>query len=216
MRNSLVFMLLLAIVLLSGRFEAQIEHVLDLLNVPSVAGALVPNEEGHVPLDQRLGPGTVALSSHRANPESPFTLKVTLLAFDRVSYATRDPLFYEVRLVNTGSKPLLFPWSVDNSLLSASLPDSYVVLLGLGDATDVRAAGQTGLVVLYGAPRVPGSLETVLPGESIRIRVKSDWMMNAQESKRMRVYVRPSYAGRAYPPVTSENAIIIQSRGPRQ
>ena len=194
--------------------SAQIaEHFLDLIGVPSIEGTLVPIESGKIPSGQRLGPGTVAYSSQGPYPRSPYSLRVTLLDFDRGSYGAREPFVYEVRLDNTGNREVLFPWSIDSSLFAANVPESYMVSLGLADAADPRSTGLTGLIMLYGAPSVPRSLETVLPGEFIRIRIKSDWLVFSEGTKRMRVVVQPSYRGLAYPEIIADNTIDIQSRG---
>jgi hypothetical protein len=202
-------------VLLASRPSAQkAEHVLDLTGVPSVEGVLVPSEVGDVPIDKRLGFGVVALSLHGPRVPSPFTFRVTLLGLDAASYSPRDPFFYEVRLVNIGGDSVSFPWTLDNSLFPGAIPDSRVVRLGLGDANDARAFAELGAVNLYGAPDVPGSLERIEPGESVRMRVRSDWMIFQGGEKQLRVVVSPSLRGLALPRVNSENVVVVQAREP--
>jgi hypothetical protein len=193
----------------------QAEHFLDLAAVPSADGVLVSPEAGQVPIDERLGPGSHPVISHGQAPQSPFSLRVTLLSLDPLSFAARDPLVYEVRLTNTGRTPISFPWSVDHSLFRASATNSSVLYVALSGFRETRRLGETGLVVLYGSTDVPGSVETIRPGESARIRVRSDWMIFAAGSGLVRVVVHPTYNGIGYPSIVSDNALAVQVLGKR-
>jgi hypothetical protein len=191
----------------------QKEHFLDLTAVPSVAGMLVPPETGQVPIDERLGPGSVTIASHQQAPQSPFSMRVAVFGLNASTFATRDPLFYEVRLTNTGTRSIAFPWSVDQSLFRSTAHNSSVVFIGLNDARETRSPGETGLVILYGSTDVPGSVETVLPGESVRIRVRSEWMISTPGSRRIRAIVHLTHNGIGYPPIVSDNVLAIQVVG---
>ena len=207
------FVVFIAVLLGLSVSAQEREHFLDLAGTPGVDGMLTPAEAGQVPLDQRLGPGVTLVTSHGVRRESPFPFRVTLLRFDTGSYSARDPFLYEVRLQNSGDRPISFPWSVDQSLFSKTARESLVVYLGLADIDDKKASGDIGLVVLYGSADVPGSTEIIQPREVIRIRIRSQWMVFSGGTKRMQVLVRPSSNGIAYPTITSDNSLPIVALG---
>ena len=204
-----------AIAIVTVVFAQPREHVLDLIAVPSIGGTLVPVEQGSVPSNRRLTSGSVVISSHSEPPPSPFTLMIERLAFDRGSYAVGESFVVEVHFRNTGRSPVLFPWSVDSSLFEATVPGSYVAVVGLQDAKTALPLGFTEMVTLYGAPNVPNSLEEILPRETVLIRVKTDWLMY-EGNLRMHAVLRPSYGGRAYPAIVSKNITPVQSTGRRR
>ena len=191
----------------------QREHFLDLLRVPRTAGFLTPPEAGDIPPDRRLGPGGVGVLSHGPGPISPFTLRATLLSLDKLSYRSREPFVYEVELKNTGTAPVSFPWSPDPSLVDHSLRDATFVMVGLGDADDPRSFAELGHVFLYGSSSVPGTLETILPDETVRIRVGSEWMDDSQRMERLQVVVKPTLGALSYDYIKSANTITVQAQG---
>jgi hypothetical protein len=192
------------------------EHILDLTTMPTAEGMLVPPETGQVPPDERLGPGSHLIVSHHPTPESPFQMQVTVFGVNSSNLAARDPLFYDVRLTNTGQKPIEFPWSVDQSRFRSTAHNSRVVSIALKDDREAGPTGEVGLVILYGSTDVPESLETVQPGESVRISIRNDWMVFSVGPMRMRAIVYLSYNGISYPPAKSDNVLPIQALGKRR
>ena len=210
---------LVAVVVCVERTSAQpTEHFLDLLTVPHVAGSLVPLERGSVAPDQRLGPGGLALPTHVEGPMSPFTFSVRLARLDRGTYASRDPFVYELELRNIGGTPVQFPWSVDASLFDMRVAGGTVAVVSLIDADNKSPKRTITGFMLFGAPSVPGSLETIDPGELVRIRVPSDWMDATEHVVQLRARVIFSLNSRAYPALLSNNRVVVQARGrtPRQ
>jgi hypothetical protein len=201
------------LVVARSTYAQRTEHFLDLLPIPRTAGFLAPPEAGSVPIDRQLGPGGVLVTPHGGEPISPFTLAATLLTLDKSGYRSREPFVYEVELRNIGNRPLSFPLSPDSSLFDNRLPDGTLVIIGLADAKNPRSIGETGQVFLYGSASIPGSLETILPGEAMRIRVGSDWMDESRGEERLQVVVRPTLGALSYRDIKSENTITVQALG---
>jgi hypothetical protein len=213
--SGIIFLALVVLSVARSPRAQPLEHFLDLIGIPSIEGTLVPTETGNVPPAERALPGAVVVTSHATEPSSPFTLRMTLLGFDMAGYAGRDPFVYEVRLVNAGRQNVRFPWFVDSSLFRATDPESYVILLGLGDRDKPADHGEIGRIWLYGSTNVPGSLERIQPGETVRIRVRSDWMVFTTGVKQMSVFLHPSYRGIRYPTILSDNTLPVRTLGRR-
>jgi hypothetical protein len=65
------------------------------------------------------------------------------------------------------------------------------------------------------AAAVPGSLVYLQPGESIRVRVPTEWPWSGTESRRFKVVIRPTYDGRLFPDVLSDFDGRVETLAPR-
>lgn len=191
------------------------DHVLDFVaTTRSEAGFVIGPSLGSVPLDDRFTGHGVVVSPHAAPAASPFTFTVTSLSFDAEGYAFGAPMIYEVRLTNVGSQSVQFPWSIDGSQFDRREPGACLVgiwIAGVAQAAQGKVERLSGLY-LYGAPAVTGSLESIAPGDTVLIRVKSDWMASIEGIVNVSVAIDPDIAGQTWPPLTSQNVVSIMSR----
>lgn len=105
----------------------------------------------------------------------PSAFVISTLSLDREFYTWGDEAITELLVVNRGSAPVLFPWSIERPLCDDSqrrgfLPPHAAVVLELGDAGGTHAF-IVPLVLFYSAPGSPSVDVTVRRGESVRLRV---------------------------------------------
>ena len=115
-------------------------------------------------------------------PPRPLPIKVTLLRLDKESYRWGEALVLDVRVENTGDKPVAFPWTIDSRLSNPgkSAPNSLLVALlrplcqrdQTGQNEDLTN-GVMPSVVLYGITDAPSTFITLQPGATARIRMPS-------------------------------------------
>lgn len=164
-----------------GQVQPKPQHILDLV------GISVP-ETTHLKAGTALWPET---SGGRAGQRKPVALKLTLLDVDRTDYTVGDPIEYRVLLENQGQEPVPLPWSPDPGPFLA-LPTRAQGGVVLGSLfLEVRKLGSEVRLawldpqLLYGAPSVPGSIETLAPGEQALIRVPGVWRTTGPERERI-------------------------------
>jgi hypothetical protein len=102
-------------------------------------------------------------------------VRVTVLSLDKTVYRPDDDLTFEVTVQNTGRRPVLVPWTphandvepvndreryscrVSSIILTFQNPERRTILVGSS---------------LYGSRAVPGTLRSLAPGESFRVRAR--------------------------------------------
>lgn len=112
--------------------------------------------------------GSSSTVSGQQRVELPLVLELANL--DWRVYVVGRELKWEIIIKNIGNAAFAFPWSTDRELIERPGESFSQVTLGL-QATD--AAGREYLLasaILDGSTRVPGSIETLLPGEEAVIR----------------------------------------------
>jgi hypothetical protein len=159
-----------------------VTHVLDLVTArrtPESPGSVSPNL-----------PPSAAVSGHTAhNPALEPRLVVTLESLDRRSYETGDAVIYDLLVKNDGPVPVAMPWSPDAVQFNGRRRGTQVLTAGLyleiKSETDGRLLANLQPVTLFGAPDVSGTLETLAPGETARIRVPGYWRSSEADINRL-------------------------------
>jgi hypothetical protein len=146
------------------------DYTLDIVTHPMTPEPLVG------PTARVLPPG----AGGGVEGEKPFTnLRVTLESLDRRSYAPGEPLVYEILVENLGPRALVLPWSPDRvAVQGQALDDSQVRTASLFlEVTDRQRKRIAWLEPqrLFGRAAAVGTLQTISPGESARIRVPGLW-----------------------------------------
>jgi hypothetical protein len=161
-------------------------------------------------------------------PEAPKVppLKVTLLGLDKRSYQIGDEAIFEIKIENVTKNPIVVPWSADHGKVNPDenrTPPNYLVSgvsLTFRDGVDGELIfGGEGI---YGSGLVPGSLKTLKPGQSVRIRAATRLSLMIPENGArlarklpLKIELRAKYSfleGSYYEPILSENEIIIELR----
>ena len=162
------FLIGATLLLAAIRVAAQADHFLDLTSIDR------EHRLGTVPRGERMTLPPVVVSSHSDHPAPPIPLKMTLLSFDAARYALQDQFIYELRLENIGSESVDVPSSVDNSQFRQDAPGTQSILIALKDA-DGSGVLPLASADFYGSASVAGSLITLPPGGTIRLRGSGIW-----------------------------------------
>ena len=159
------------------------------LTAPAPAPTVVPENE-------RLGMafGRHGFVSHQPLPVQRLSLQV--LGLDRSSYDIGDPFVYRLLVSNISQEPFAFPASVAGDRFSRDEPDPTGGFLSLELKDPIIGHQIVGNYALYGAPRVPGSLVVLQPGDTLEISGAGTWFLvggfpqppPASWSRRLQVY----------------------------
>jgi hypothetical protein len=174
-----------------------------------------------VPEDERLRMDAI-VRSHE--PPLPYPdLAVTLDSLDTTSWVDGSPFVVEMTITNVGNGPLGFPIGVDNTQLSWKDAGAVAAELTLEFHDALLGRGFPFAVDLFGAIAKAGTVVTLMPRESVRIRGQGRWRageLRNPENLRSeagsvvrvaaRVELRPF--GRRYAPVTSANQVQVTLR----
>lgn len=100
---------------------------------------------------------------------------VTLVSLDHAVYRLNDELTFEALLQNTGKKRVVIPWTphahdVEPSEENVSFSCRVAALILTFEDPQRRTA--TLAASMYGTHRVTGTLKSISPGESVRIRAR--------------------------------------------
>ena len=115
--------------------------------------------------------GSACGSSPHSRP-SRSQVKVTLLSLDKTIYQIGEELTFEVKVQNTGTAPLVIPWTPHFADLEPNdlrAPCKYlagVVVVQFKDSKQHWFASEA----LYGATDVPGTLLELRPGQRFTVR----------------------------------------------
>jgi hypothetical protein len=120
----------------------------------------------------RTSSGGCAGGPH-AVQESQFEVTVTLLSLSKVRYRIGDEVTFEIKVLNSGKKAILVPWTPHfGDLEPADANSSYkyrvgVILLMFKDPKGLEFSIAESL---YGSPDVPGSLRELPPGQWFTVK----------------------------------------------
>jgi hypothetical protein len=172
-----LFALVFGGALVTAQSQQRVDHVLDLLTYSVTPDNSVTANPSRIP----PGGGSVSEGSQR-----PGSLRMTLLSMDRSDYETGDPITYEVRLENTGNRPVVLPWSPDRVLFQAPgpalpRPVEAAIFLEVLERGGSKTLTLLEPRMLFGSQAILGSLETLAPGETAWIRVPGLWHMSTRE-----------------------------------
>jgi len=111
-------------------------------------------------------------SSHTTQA-SQSEVTATVVSFDRVRYRIGEEATFEVKVLNSGKKTIIVPWTPHlGDLEPTDTRSSYkyrvgVILLLFKDPEGFEfSISET----LYGSPNVPGSLRELLPGQWFTVK----------------------------------------------
>jgi hypothetical protein len=189
-------------------------HAIDLTApAPAPTGPAVPENE-----QLRMPFGPQGFVSHQPLPVQRLSLQV--LGLDRSSYDIGDPVVYRLLVSNISQKPFAFPASVAGDRFSRDEPNPTGGFLCLELKDPMLGYQIVGTYPLYGAPRVPGSLVLLQPGETLEIRGAGTWFLMsgfpqrppATWSRPLQVYgsIHLFSDDEAIPSLRSNNAVAIQ------
>lgn len=108
--------------------------------------------------------------------ELPFRIRIVDIE-DRI-YTVADTFTYEVEIRNESKAPVILPWAADpNGLVESNgesaLRGSLSLFIDTGIAKEQHFAGTT----IYGNPEIPGTVLTLEPGASARIKALGSWIV---------------------------------------
>jgi hypothetical protein len=155
-----------------------------------------------------------------SGPVPTFPFDVTLLPPDRMSYAMREPMTFELLLKNTSREPVDVPWSTDGSLFDPKMPGARRLSILLTFKHEVTGVQDFAFQTTFGADPVPGSLRTVHPNETVLIRAGSPvellrtWSGPLEWSYNVKIKARVMFSvpSRYYLPGMSGNDIGVELR----
>lgn len=118
-------------------------------------------------------PGGTVSGVYEGGPSPILPVKMTLTTISPERCGEGEELVYEVEMTNTGTAPLVLPWSVvEEEAELESVPAAYrrmtLSLMPHGPVTGSRVAGPVSLAV--GSDLSAGSLRTVASGERMLLR----------------------------------------------
>jgi hypothetical protein len=158
-------------------------------------------------------------------------LKLTLLNCDKLNYQLGDRVIYDVMLENVGDKTYVIPWSPDWEKVEGNAeepPPGYLAAyLTLAIHDDTWGEMSMNGVALYGSKLLRGSLKSLRPGETVRIRAFSRWEFTEGEVARKVLTKLPSafrvearfsfmYSNTSIPLVISTNSLTVELKRRRQ
>ncbi|MGH9241071.1 MAG: hypothetical protein ACRD3G_23760 [Vicinamibacterales bacterium] len=174
-------MLAAAIVLAAANLVAQNLKGDFYLDIPGHTYSPVTPAAPYVPHFNGIG-----ATSH---PKYVTSLKLTLLSVDVSDFVYGDYFTYEVLVENTGSAPVILPWSPNKGAFAR--PVQYIPA-GFRTGSlhlQVESAGSADWLAmldgqsLLGSNEVPGSLLELAPGRTARVRVPAQWSATMPEGR---------------------------------
>ena len=186
--------------------------------------------------DNRRRSGGIASGclGHTGKPcLNPLPVKITLLSLDKESYYNGEPLVLEVRLENIGDKPLLIPWTRDWRLLDRRNPKPDALIFGIvSPIIEQDLTGKYKQLVnklmavnrahLFGSTEVSGTLITLPPGGTARIRTPGMVVFASDKVNfpveivvRAEIVFLEGPLSHNYATQVSGNAITIKVTGPK-
>lgn len=112
----------------------------------------------------------------------PLPLELRLNALDKAEYFFENPVTFDVSVTNIGATPIQFPWSADGAAFE-HLPRRTEARIRLQVTDRDGRVRLISVIGLNGSPDIPGSFQTLLPGETASIRASGP------------AYVDPDMAG---------------------
>jgi hypothetical protein len=180
--------MLLALVSYVGTVRSQTEPLIDIGHEDRTQHAQ------EIPRSQWLSaPALVVISD---GPKlSPPTVSLTLVSLDNTAYQIPSPdvFYYDLRLLNTGNEPISIPSAVDPAQFRSDDPGaiSMLITLRLIDDSTGRSS-TTSFEDSYGSTSVSGTLVTVPPGSTVRIRLRGFLPLDADVWAGKAVFARAS------------------------
>jgi uncharacterized repeat protein (TIGR01451 family) len=116
--------------------------------------------------------GSACGSSPHSRP-SRSQVKVTLLSLDKTIYQIGEELTFEVKVQNTGTAPLVIPWTPHFADLEPNdlrAPYKYLAGVVVVQFKDSKQHWFALSEALYGATDVPGTLLELRPGQWFTVR----------------------------------------------
>jgi hypothetical protein len=102
---------------------------------------------------------------------------ISLESLDRTRYVVGDPLVYEVVITNTSGQAFAFPTSIDPRIVRRGMPGARLAAVSLAFDDEVFGGQLIASKLLYGANAVPGTIELLQPGDTLRIRASGAWWL---------------------------------------
>lgn len=146
----------------------------DLLDLTKKASAPDSNNLGAVSDGLVGGSGTQRVS---------LPIMLTLESLDKKTYTTGERFIYEVVIANIGERPITLPWEPEKNKLRSNARNKPGGLLEMSLALvvdELRGDAIFGVEKIYASNAFPQSLKTLLPGQSVRIRVPGGWYFGDQ------------------------------------
>jgi hypothetical protein len=178
MKSALAFLVVVSVTVAAGQPLRRPNHVLDIVSYPMTPEPSEPSEPG--------GIGAGGRSWVEGQVPTDIALRATLVSMDSGSYLTGDPLTYEIEVENTGSKPVVLPWSPDRVLFrtQSALPTATgSIFLEVWDVTGSRRLAWLESKGLLGSTAVAGTLQLLAPGETALFRVPGVWRSSEREGR---------------------------------
>ncbi len=146
------------------------EHLLDLTVAPAA-------EKGLAAVSRQLTL-QVPIRADADVPRKAPAIQVSAPQLDRPDYRIGDPFEFEVVFQNIGDAPIAFPTLPDGSAVDRDAPGAGLASVALTFTDEVLGRQIVGLQTLYGAKGIEGSVISVQPGERVRIRARSTWILS--------------------------------------
>lgn len=127
--------------------------------------------------DRIRAPHTVGSSCGGVAGFTPNTeVSIALVSLDKASYSLGEEVTYEVKIQNSGKKPVEIPWTPHlGDLEPADASQSYTFLQAAVSLTFTEPESKRSFSVYadaYGSSDVPGSTRKLLPGEWVFVRAR--------------------------------------------
>jgi hypothetical protein len=148
------------------------EHLIDLTVAPAAArGPAAPG------VRQLTGDVPIRVSTDVPRKAPP--IRVSAPELERPDYRVGDPFEFEVVFQNIGDVPIAFPTLPDGSAVDREMPGAGLAWVALTFTDEILGRQIVGLQTLYGSNGIEGSLIAVQPGERVRIRARSTWILSS-------------------------------------
>jgi uncharacterized repeat protein (TIGR01451 family) len=111
--------------------------------------------------------GGCGTSPHSAQ-DSQLDVTTTIMSLDKTRYRIGEEATFEIKVMNTGNKTILVPWTPHSGdLVPVNPHSSYKLSMGTISLVFEDPEGFNFLVAeyLFGLPNVPGSLRELPPGQ---------------------------------------------------
>lgn len=129
------------------------------------------------PRDRIRAPNTFGSSCGGGAGFTPNTeVSIALASLDKASYSLGEEVTYEVKIQNSGKKPVEIPWTPHlGDLEPSDASQSYTFLQAAVSLTFTEPESKRSFSVYadaYGSSDVPGSTRRLLPGEWVFVRAR--------------------------------------------
>jgi len=140
------------------------------------------------------------------------------VSLDKQQYELGEQFIYEVSIENISNQPLLLPWEPDRGKVAPGPTSAQSSLNQMSLSLvieELEGDAIFGAQNIYGSDSVPGSLQKLLPGRKVRIRIPGGWYLGTQDlQKRVLPLLPRQFTVKAKLELEYQNKSVIEQYTP--